>query len=92
MRSIVVVFSSIVIVFAACRKDDPAPEPVGPDVLHRIACGLRSDEVRIQCFQPTIFFEGELANMIPVQGVLPFEPLNLSSRIMRTRSVSFGCL
>jgi len=77
MRSIVLVICSIVLVFAACRKDDPAPEPVGPGAPAPVSPVVFDlGEVPYPVLSTYNFFEGELADMMPVQGVLPFEPLN----------------
>ncbi|MBK7241844.1 MAG: hypothetical protein IPI00_17165 [Flavobacteriales bacterium] len=77
MRSIVLVVCSMFLVFTACRKEEPEPTPTDPGTpLPESPVVFDIGAVPYPVLSTYNFFDGALADMIPVQGVLPFEPLN----------------
>ena len=68
---------SVILVLAACRKEEPEPTPADPGTPVPVSPVVFDlGEVPYQVLSTYNFFDGPMADMVPVQGVLPFEPLN----------------
>ena len=70
-KSVLVILAAIVVAFISCRKDEPedpvqTPAPESPVVFDL-------DSVPYSTLSHYNFFSGNMANMQPVQGVLPYE-------------------
>ncbi|MBZ0207021.1 MAG: hypothetical protein K8H89_11900 [Flavobacteriales bacterium] len=70
-KSVLVFLAALVVAFISCRKDEPddpvqTPAPESPVVFDL-------DSVPYSTLSHYNFFSGNMANMQPVQGVLPYE-------------------
>lgn len=75
-RSVLLLLGLVMAIFLACRKDAEVPEsPATPTPAPSSPVVFDLDSVPYATLSHYNFFQGPMANMLPVQGVLPYEPI-----------------
>ncbi len=68
-------FLTVLVVLFSCAKDDPdAPVVVPPGPISPVVLDLA--QVPYDSLSTYRFFSGSMADMVPVYGVVPYEPIN----------------
>ena len=74
-KSVLLVLGAVLVAFLSCRKDDPDHPAPPPSPASGSPVVFNLDSVPYTTLSHYNFFSGNMADQLPVQGVLPYEPI-----------------